>query len=38
MNGAIFGADVDLSHPLAYGYNQPTVSMFKGNKVFLEKS
>jgi hypothetical protein len=38
MNGAIFGAEVDLSHPLAYGYNQSTVSMFKGNKVFLEKS
>jgi hypothetical protein len=38
MNGAIFGAEVDLSHPLAYGYNHTTVSMFKGNKVFLEKS
>ncbi|MEX1203595.1 MAG: M14 metallopeptidase family protein [Ferruginibacter sp.] len=38
MNGAIFGAEVDLTHPLAYGYNQNTVSMFKGNKVFLEKS
>ncbi|HPG11165.1 MAG TPA: M14 family metallopeptidase, partial [Chitinophagaceae bacterium] len=38
MRGAIFRADVDLSHPLAYGYNQPTVSMFKANKVFMQKS
>jgi len=38
MNGAIFAAEADLTHPLAYGYNQTTVSMFKGNKVFLEKS
>jgi len=36
--GAIFGADIDLSHPLAYGYNQKTVSLFKANRVFLEKS
>lgn len=38
IQGAIFGADVDLAHPLAYGYNQKTVSLFKGNKVFMEKS
>ena len=38
MSGAIFGADVDLTHPLAYGYNQKTVSLFKANKVFMEKS
>ena len=38
IQGAIFGADVDLSHPLAYGYNQKTVSLFKANKVFMEKS
>ena len=38
MNGAIFGADVDLTHPLAYGYRQPTVSLFKANKVYMEKS
>lgn len=36
--GAIFGAEADLSHPLAFGYNQPLVSLFKANKVFLEKS
>ncbi len=38
ISGAIFGAEVDLTHPLAYGYNQKTVSLFKANKVFMEKS
>ncbi|RYY47999.1 MAG: zinc carboxypeptidase [Chitinophagaceae bacterium] len=36
MNGSIFGAEVDLSHPLAYGYHSKTVSMFKPNRVFME--
>lgn len=36
MNGAIFGAEADLTHPLAYGYHTKTVSMFKPNKVFME--
>jgi len=36
--GAIFGAEIDPSHPLAYGYNQKTISLFKANRVFLEKS
>lgn len=38
VTGAIFGADADLTHPLAYGYNQPTISLFKANSVFMEKS
>jgi hypothetical protein len=38
MAGAIFGAEADLAHPLAFGYNQKTISMFKANKVFMEKS
>jgi len=38
MAGAIFGADIDLTHPLAFGYTQNTVSLFKSNKVFMEKS
>ena len=37
VSGAIFGADVDLSHPLAFGYRQKTVSLFKANSVFMEK-
>ncbi|RYY71687.1 MAG: zinc carboxypeptidase [Chitinophagaceae bacterium] len=36
MNGSIFGAEVDLTHPLAYGYHTKTVSMFKPNRVFME--
>ena len=36
--GAIFGADADLTNPLAYGYSQKTISLFKANKVFMEKS
>ena len=38
MNGAIFGAEADLTHPLAFGYHQKTISFFKANKVFMEKS
>ncbi len=38
INGSIFGAEADLTHPLAYGYNQKTISLFKASKVFLEKS
>jgi hypothetical protein len=38
IQGAIFGAEADLAHPLAYGYSQKTVSLFKANKVFMEKS
>lgn len=38
MRGAIFGADVDLTHPLAYGYHQKTLNLFKANTVFMEKS
>ncbi len=38
MYGAIFGAMADTSHPLAYGYHSPVVSLFKANKVYPEKS
>jgi hypothetical protein len=38
MSGAIFRAEIDLSHPLAYGYTQPYVSLFKANRVYMEKS
>ena len=38
MNGAIFGAEADLNHPLAFGYQQKIISLFKSNKVFMEKS
>jgi hypothetical protein len=38
MSGAIFRANVDLTHPLAYGYNYPFVDLFKSNSVFPEKN
>ncbi|MBO9633911.1 MAG: zinc carboxypeptidase [Chitinophagaceae bacterium] len=38
MAGAIFRANVDLSHPLAYGYHYPNVDLFKSNGVFPEKN
>ncbi|MEO7922290.1 MAG: M14 metallopeptidase family protein [Chitinophagaceae bacterium] len=38
IQGAIFGADIDPTHPLSFGYNQKTISLFKANKVFMEKS
>ena len=38
MSGAIFSAELDPSHPLAFGYHQSTISLFKANKVFMEKS
>lgn len=37
VRGAIFEATVDLSHPLAFGYEKPFVSLFKGNKIFMEQ-
>ncbi len=38
MRGAIVEATLDPTHPLTFGYSRPTVSMFKANRVFLEKS
>jgi hypothetical protein len=38
MSGAIFSSQLDPTHPLAFGYREPTVSLFKANKVFMEKS
>lgn len=38
MNGAIFSADIDRSHPLAYGYNYPKMDLFKSTSIFVEKT
>jgi Zinc carboxypeptidase len=38
MNGAIFRAEADLTHPLAYGYTTPYVDLFKSNSIFPEKN
>jgi hypothetical protein len=37
-NGSIFRANVDLTHPLAYGLNYPYVDLFKVGKNFPLKS
>jgi len=38
MKGAIFEAMADITHPLAYGYHSKMISLFKQNKVFMERS
>lgn len=38
MSGAIFRAEVDLTHPLGYGYLQPFVPLFKANNIYPERS
>lgn len=38
MNGAIFRAEMDVTHPLCYGYSGNTVDLFKTNNVFLQLS
>jgi hypothetical protein len=38
IGGAIFQADLDLTHPLAYGLQRNNVSLFRNSTLFLEKS
>jgi len=38
MSGAIFRAQIDRTHPLAYGYNYEFADLFKSNAVFPEKN
>ncbi|MFM8806533.1 MAG: M14 metallopeptidase family protein [Sphingomonadales bacterium] len=38
VRGAILGATYDPSHPLAFGYRQKEVSLFKANRIYMEKS
>jgi hypothetical protein len=38
VRGAILGATYDPSHPLAFGYSQKEVSLFKANRIYMEKS
>ena len=37
-SGAIFEAQVDLTHPLLFGYTTSKVAFFKGNNLFMERS
>jgi len=38
IGGAIFQVKMDLSHPLAYGYKRPYMSVFRNSSLFLKKS
>ena len=36
IGGAIFRARLDLTHPLAYGYRNEEIALFRNTKIFLE--
>jgi hypothetical protein len=38
MPGSIFEAKMDLTHPIAYGYTQPNISLFKSNTIFMDRN
>ena len=38
LGGAIFAVDLDLSHPIGFGYTDRTVPVYKNNKVWLSPS
>ncbi len=35
ISGAIFEVELDVTHPLAYGYHRPTLPVFRNREVFL---
>lgn len=38
ISGTIFAADLDLTHPLAYGYGDRQLAMFRNHRVHLKPS
>jgi hypothetical protein len=36
IGGAIFEVDLDLTHPLAYGYSRSRLPVFRNSRIFLE--
>ena len=38
IGGSILKADLDLTHPLAFGYRDKSIPVYKNNNVFLNKS
>jgi hypothetical protein len=38
LGGAIFEANLDLTHPLCYGYHKATLPVFVGDALFLENA
>ena len=38
IGGSILSADLDLTHPLAFGYNDTSIPVYKNNNVFINKT
>jgi hypothetical protein len=38
IGGAFFKADLDITHPIAFGYTRTSMPMYKNNNVFLKPS
>jgi hypothetical protein len=38
LGGAIFGVDLDITHPVGYGYNDRYLPVYKNNRVWLKPS
>ncbi|MFK5889494.1 MAG: M14 family zinc carboxypeptidase [Flavobacteriaceae bacterium] len=38
IGGAIFKVDLDLTHPLAFGYHQKQIPVYKNNNIWLKPS
>ena len=38
IGGVILNVDLDLTHPLAFGYNDKSIPVYKNNNVFINKS
>ncbi|WP_081413769.1 M14 family zinc carboxypeptidase [Eisenibacter elegans] len=38
IGGAIFAAKIDTTHPLAYGYHEALLPLFRANNVFIQRS
>ncbi len=38
IGGAIFGIDLDITHPIAYGYQDRKIPVYKNNRVWLTPS
>jgi hypothetical protein len=38
IGGVILRADIDLTHPIAFGYNDTSIPIYKNNNVFINKT
>ncbi|MCH1485499.1 MAG: zinc carboxypeptidase, partial [Flavobacteriaceae bacterium] len=38
IGGIILNADLDLTHPIAFGYNDSSIPIYKNNNVFINKT